>query len=60
MMSDSAVAYGVVDDVLSDLDVKDEKDQDKRFEEIATEVIKRLKKQNIKVDKYDVAEMLDG
>ena len=58
-MSNSDVAYDIVDAVLRDLKIKDEKEQDKRFKEIAKEVIKRLKKQGIKdVDEYDVSEML--
>lgn len=58
-MSNSDVAYDVVGDVLEDLSVKSEREESDRFDEIAQEVIKRLRKQGIEVDKYDVAEMLD-
>ena len=59
-MNNSDIAHDVVDDVLKYLGIKDERSQDERFNEIAEEVIKRLKREDIEVNKYDVAEMLDG
>ena len=57
-VSDSGVLSDIVYAVTTELGIKSDADLDERFNDVKLEVIKRAKKQKIKTDGYEIADIL--